>query len=55
VIQRDIITSIQKLSAAIADIYLKDSYVYVTQQDAPHKDKMFPVLISVRGRVNPRA
>jgi hypothetical protein len=35
VIQRDIITSI-KFSVAIC---LKDSYVYITQQDAPHKDK----------------
>jgi hypothetical protein len=38
VIQRDIITSI-KFSVAFAGICLKDSYVYITQQDAPHKDK----------------
>jgi hypothetical protein len=38
VIQGDII-SIKKLSVAIAGIYLKDSYLYIMQQDAPHKDK----------------
>jgi hypothetical protein len=27
-------------SVAIAGIYLKDFYVYITQQDAPHKDKI---------------
>jgi hypothetical protein len=38
VILRDI-TSI-KFSVAIAGICLKDSYVYITQQDAPHRDKI---------------
>jgi hypothetical protein len=47
VIQRDIITSIKKLSVAIAGICLKDSYVYVTQQDAPHKDKIDKISYSV--------
>jgi hypothetical protein len=40
VIRRDIIyINNKKLSVAIAGLYLKDSYVYVTQQDVPHKDK----------------
>jgi hypothetical protein len=34
------LTVSQHVSAiAIAGICLKDSYVYITQQDAPHKDK----------------
>jgi hypothetical protein len=36
--------NINKLSVAIAGICLKDSYVYITQQDAPHKDKKTSVL-----------
>jgi hypothetical protein len=44
VTQGDIITSIKKLSVAIAGICLKDSYVYITQQDAPHKYKMLNLL-----------
>jgi hypothetical protein len=37
VILKHIITSIE-FSVAIAGIHLKDSYVYITQHDAPHKD-----------------
>jgi hypothetical protein len=34
-----------QLSVATAGIYLKDFYVYVAQQDAPHKDKIHSSLL----------
>jgi hypothetical protein len=42
---RDIITSIKKLSIPIAGICMKDSYVYIMQQDAPRKDKKSKIVV----------